>query len=154
MSYNKQYLRHTARLFSRTGFRGAFLRQGRQGTTVIFGANPQVIDFDFIAAKVSMPQSTLMAIWFGAGFLIALLFAAWQLSVLWLRCLSLRRRLRAYEARDKAEDEQKKADEAAIHCATAAKLVKTEPIKKEDASADAADKPAESGEAGAKPADA
>ena len=121
---------------------------------LIGGANPQVIDFDFIAAKVSMPQSTLMAIWFGAGFLIALLFAAWQLSVLWLRCLSLRRRLRAYEARDKAEDEQKKADEAAIHCATAAKLVKTEPIKKEDASADAADKPAESGEAGAKPADA
>ena len=48
---------------------------------LIGGANPQVIDFDFIAAKVSMPQSTLMAIWFGAGFLIALLFAAWQLSV-------------------------------------------------------------------------
>ena len=31
---------------------------------LIGGANPQVSDFYFIAAKVSMPQSTLMAICF------------------------------------------------------------------------------------------
>ena len=123
---------------------------------LIGGANPQVIDFDFIAATVTMPQSTLMAIWFGAGFAIALLFAAWQISVLWLRCHSLRRRLRVYEEKDKAADEQKKADEAAIHAATEAKIVRVEPVRKEGSAESSSDGSKEnpSGEAGVKQADA